>query len=83
MSSRVVSIHRSRLAQIEAEASATAGALQRIALAAQEVLARGGQLQIQPQMAYATGSILRMVKDWGVVESLQADGVAQRREFKK
>ena len=78
MSSRVVDLHRTRISQIESEAAALAGALQKIADTAQEVLTRGGQLQVQPQVAFITGGIARMLKDLGVVEQLQGDGISAR-----
>jgi hypothetical protein len=42
MSNRIVDLHHTRINQIEAEAAALAGALNKIALEAQEVLDRGG-----------------------------------------
>ena len=46
---------------------------------AQEVLDQGGHLLVQPRIAFLTGSLARMIKDWGVIEQLQADGAGQRR----
>lgn len=82
VSSQVSLIHKTRLSQIEAEAAALAGTCQKIAQQAAEVLEKGGALQVQPQIAFITGSVARMVKDWGVIEQLQSVGVVQPRRMK-
>lgn len=78
--SRVVALHRTRLEQIYAEAEALEGAARRLKQMAQEVLEKGGMLQAHGQVTFITGSHARLLKDAGVVEQLQADGVAQRGE---
>jgi len=82
MSSRVVVIHQTRVERVCDEARQLAGVYNLIASKAEEVLDKGGQLQIQPQMAFTTGALCRMLKDWGVLEQLQAEGVAQKRSIK-
>lgn len=78
--SRVVQIHKGRLNNIMDEAEHLAGTMTKIANECREVLEQGGQLHAQPQVAFATGSLARLIKDWGVVEQLQQDGVSQRRK---
>lgn len=75
---RAVAIHRKRVSQVEADAAALAGTMQRVASAAQEVLTNGGTLQVQQQFAFATGALARLLKDMGVIEQLQSDGVSAR-----
>lgn len=76
--SRMHAQHRTRLAQMQTEAEQLAGNARMIADAIAETLATGGKLSIQPQMAFMTGTLMRMAKDWGVVEQLQHQGVAHR-----
>lgn len=76
--SRIVALHRSRLLQIVEEANSLEGTARRLAQMAQEVLDRGGVLQAHGQITFITGSYARLLKDVGVVEQLQGDGVAQK-----
>jgi hypothetical protein len=70
--------HRIRLAQLQTEADNLAGAARKISDTIAETLARGGSVSIQPQIAFITGSMLRMMKDWGVIEQLQQQGTQHR-----
>lgn len=70
---------RKRLEGIRDEAIALASAAARISQAAQQSLERGGILSIQPQVAFVTGAQARMMKDWGVVEHLQGQGVVLKK----
>lgn len=80
MTSRVVDIHRARLNQILAEAEMLANAATRIVSQTREVLHHGGTLQCQTQMHFLVGGLARLLKDVGVVEQLQSDGVVARRK---
>lgn len=80
---RVVDLHRSRLKHIQEEVEGLAGAFTHIANQCQEVLDNGGTLQIQPQLHYAWGAIARLLKDCGVIEQLQGDGVAAKKVLKR
>lgn len=79
--SRVVLIHRKRVEQVEAESLALAGCFHKIALSCREVLEISGQIHVEAQMAFAVGAFARLMKDVGVIEQLQSDGVAQRRRM--
>lgn len=74
-------IHRTRLETMRGDADAIAGTALRLAQAIQEVLDTGGTVKVQPQINFLTGAVLRMVKDWGVVEQLQSYGVVQKRRL--
>jgi hypothetical protein len=78
MTSRVVDIHRTRLNNIVTEAESIAGAWNRIAAQARQVLDHGGTLQVQDKAAFIVGGTFRFFKDIGVIEQLQADGVNAR-----
>jgi ribosomal protein S1 len=71
--------HESAVRNVEKEAEAIAGNAQRIAMAIREALDSGGIVQVQPQVAFITGSLMRLVKDLGVAEHLQKHGVAAQR----
>lgn len=64
--------HAAKLRQIAEEAGALAACAEKIANMADEVTARGGVLIIQPQIAFLTGALARLYKDWAVCESLQS-----------
>ena len=80
--SRLAALHRQRAEQILSEVESLAGTMGKVAAHIREVLDRGGTLQIQPQMAFAVGALMRIEKDWGVVEQLQSEGVGQRRTMR-
>lgn len=71
--------HRKRLAMVREEAINLAGACRRIELSIDEIMASGGTLQIQPQMAFVVGATSRMIKDWGVIEYLQTTQNASQK----
>jgi len=71
-------VHRRRLEHIVRDAAALAAAARKIAEAAAETIAGGGQLQVQPQINALTGAHARLLKDWGVIEHLQLIGTRQR-----
>ena len=71
--------HRRALEQIRDAAISVAGTAAKIAEAANEVLDKGGTLNVQPQLAFITGAHARMLKDQGVVEHLQKRGTSQKR----
>jgi len=76
--SHIQAVHRTRLEQVRNEATSLAGNAARIAQAINQVLEKGGQVNIQPQMNFITGAYARMLKDLGVIEQLQSQGVRQR-----
>ena len=55
------------------------GTTLKVAQAINQVLEHGGTVNVQPQMSFMTGAYARMLKDLGVVEYLQAQGVTQRK----
>jgi hypothetical protein len=63
--------HGSKTTALAQEADRIIGCAQLIAHAAEEAAANGTPLQIQPQIAFLTGSLARLIKDWGAVEYLQ------------
>lgn len=75
---RMHAVHHVRLGQIHEQAEAIRGTADMIANAIAESLAAGGQISIQPQIAFLTSAFARMQKDWGVVEQLQQQGVRHR-----
>jgi hypothetical protein len=72
-------IYAARLALIRDEAASLATAAAKVVGAIEQVLEQGGAASIQPQMAFMSGEMARMTKDWGVVEYLQAQGVSARK----
>ena len=71
-------LHRSRLIELQREAAQVASTGLRISQALSQILDQGGKAHIQPQMAFLTGALARMMKDWGVIEQLQQEGTTQR-----
>lgn len=71
-------VHRTRVAHIAEEAEQLAGVARLIQYKAAEVLAKGGTLDMQQQLAFITSTFARMTKDWGVVEQLQQQGVKHK-----
>lgn len=63
---------RTRLRAIAREAEALAQTAYKLHQAAQEAEQRGASLDVQHYMAFLTGAHARVLKDWGVVEHLQA-----------
>lgn len=81
MRTDVVALHRTRVSQMLEEAEALAGTMTKVSQVCRQTLEQGGQVSIQPQMAFAVGSLARLLKDEGVVEQLQGSGVSQRRHM--
>jgi hypothetical protein len=77
--------HRRQLSIIASAAADIAECARRIAQAAEEAIETSGSLNMQPQMAFLTGALIRLVKDWGSVEHMQKfQTIAnQQREGKK
>lgn len=71
--------HKTALHNIADEAARIALTATRIVQAVQELQSRGGALSIQPQVNFLTGAHIRLVKDWSIVEHLQAHGSVARR----
>lgn len=67
-------VYRTRIEQLQKSAAECAGTMQLIAHRLQEVLDKGGSASIAPQMHFLTSTLMRMQKDLGVVEHLQANG---------
>lgn len=65
---------RKRMTQMQQDAETLVGVAQLIANRLAQVLACGGASSVQQQMAFITGAVARMQKDWGVIEHLQAQG---------
>lgn len=72
--------HKATLANIAAEAAAIAGIASRIGLAAHEIMRDGGTISMQAQINYLTGALMRLNKDWAIVERLQGRGSIVRRD---
>lgn len=76
--------HRRALKQLSEEAVRAMQNAALMANAIDEVLKeKGGKINVQPQMAFLTGSLARMQKDIGVIEYLQHQGVSQKPAPKK
>lgn len=72
--------HRKRLQDLQAEVIALSGNANKIAQAINQILSEGGKLGVAPQIAFLTGAIARIHKDFGVIEYLQAtQGVEQNK----
>ncbi len=71
-------IHESRLRAIQQNASQIAGTARQIELAIDELLAKGGIINVQGQIAYIVGAMMRMQKDFGVIEQLQQYGIRHK-----
>lgn len=69
--------HRTVIEHIGTEAERIAGAARLIADLAGEVLQNGGQLNIQQQLMFLTGALMRLQKDAGVLEHLQRHNAVQ------
>lgn len=79
--SRLHDLHRRRLEQFVAECENLAGTYTRMAQQASQVLVNGGQVQCQPQIQYCTGGHARVLKDLGVIEHFQSEGINAKRIF--
>ena len=75
-------MHATKLKSILTDAEAVSGTMLKIVHEINQVLDQGGVIHIQPQIAFLTGSLARMNKDWGVIEHLQLQGVSQQRKMK-
>lgn len=71
--------HRRAVGRAAESAGQIVQAAQLIAHQAEEVLARGGRLEVAPQMAFLVGALMRLVKDVAVIEHLQKLHTEQRR----
>jgi hypothetical protein len=60
-----------KLRAIAEDAANLAGCAQRVSEAAREAADGVGAAQLQKQMAFLTGALARMQKDWGAVEYIQ------------
>lgn len=69
--------HRAAIKSIQSEADNIAGAARKLADMCGEVLTTGGRITVAAQANFLTGAMLRLVKDLGVLEHLQAHGVVQ------
>lgn len=63
---------RNRLRTIAREAEAAAQTAAKLCGAAKEAEASHTRLEVQHYIAFLTGALARIQKDWGVVEHLQA-----------
>jgi hypothetical protein len=70
---------RSRVAQVRQLSIDLAGTANKIIQTLDEVLEKGGTVNIQSQMAFITSVNARMTKDCGVIEHLQSHGAVIRR----
>lgn len=68
--SRRIERHR-RLRRIATEAGSLAHAASLIMHRADEIEAGGGRLEISEQVSFLVGAIMRLTKDFGVVEHLE------------
>jgi hypothetical protein len=64
-------VRAAKLKALIAEADSLAGAARKVEQTASESLAEGNDVDLQRQMAFMTGSLARILKDWGAVEYLQ------------
>ena len=70
--------HRQALLNLIEQAAAISQAAALITDKANETLHRGGAVSVQQQLNFITGAHARLVKDWGLIEYLQQQGVRQR-----
>ena len=82
MPHRIVDVHRNRVGRVIEELEGIEGAARLAAQHCREVLEKGGQAHIQPQLQFLVGSYARLLKDCGVVEQLQAEGVYAKKVIK-
>ena len=71
--------HVTALGYVAEEAAKIAAAATRIVQSVQETNTRSGVLAIQPQVQFLAGTQTRLLKDWGVIEHLQAHGANVHR----
>lgn len=69
---------RTRLRAIAREAEAAAQTAHKLHQAALEAESTGSNLDVQHYVAFLTGALARVQKDWGVVEHLQAIAAEQK-----
>lgn len=67
-----------RLLHLKEHAAQLTGAFVQLQNMIEEVLGQGGTLQAQDKLNYITGAVLRLQKDVGVIEFLQAQGVRHK-----
>lgn len=71
-STQLQASYRAKLAAFRTEADAMRGVLQQLVHEAEEVLERGGELNVQPKMGFLIGAHARLLKDYGALEHFQA-----------
>lgn len=76
--SRLDLLHKRRLQQLAEECTMLAGNASRIAHACDEAVSQGGIISVQPQVSFIVSTMARLMKDVGVIEQMQSDGVSQR-----
>jgi hypothetical protein len=64
-------VRAAKLKALIVEADSLAGTARHVEQAATEALAEGNDVNLQKQMAFMTGALARMLKDWGAIEYLQ------------
>ena len=77
--SKMQANHRKRIEQIRDDMISLAGTAAKVADVTRQVLEKGGTVNIQPQMSFITSAYARMMKDVGVIEFLQAQGMVVKR----
>ena len=70
---------RKKLKQIAEDADSLQGTAKKIMHMTEEALVKGGVVAIQAQMTFMTGAHARMMKDLGVIEFLQNQGVVLKK----
>lgn len=77
--STLQTVLRKKLKQIAEDADSLQGTAKKITHMTDEALIKGGVVAIQAQMAFITGAHARMMKDLGVIEFLQNQGVVLKK----
>src|SRR5262245_15472692 len=71
---QLAATYRARVTALRDAADEVQGTMTLIVNRLNEVLDKGGTASIQPQIAFLTSALMRMQKDWGVVEMCQQTG---------
>ena len=72
-------VHRKRLETLRGDMISVARNAVKISQAISQVLEGGGTLKGQLQMSHLMGALVHSAKNFGVIEFLQGQGVAQKK----
>jgi len=71
--------HKTKLGQLAEGARQLADCADKIEKMANQVAYTGGTVSLQPQINFLVGSLMRLQKDWAVLEHLQSIGAKSNR----